>query len=231
MNREQTMEGTGLTFGASGSDYASALRRALPVLVIATLVAASVAYAVSRFVMSPVYESSATVIVKESAPGANEGDSAVFRIFNNDQSIGTTFEEMARQPSVTTAAASRLAVSIDVFSSRAGAHAVPKTPLIELSYKDDSPQRAAGAVTIYTETFLATMNQMAWLPGQVLLVSKATAPIAPIGPRAALNTAVAAIAGLVIAISLVCVREYAWAARRTRLHQAGQVPDKAGHRV
>jgi capsular polysaccharide biosynthesis protein len=191
-------------------DYAQALRHSVPVLVLASLLAVLVAYAISSFVLSPVYQSSATVIVKV-APGSSTSDAAVNRLFTSDQSVGATFEELAKQPTVTTDGAARLGISTATFTRHATAHSIPKTPLIQLLYSDSSRSKAQRGARAYASAFVAEMQRAAWVPGQALPVSGATFPAAPTTPRTGLNVALAAIAGLVVGAMVVCFAAYSQA--------------------
>jgi len=199
---------------AARPDYLGALRRSLPLLVFTILLAALVSFVISRDVLTPVYRSSATVIVKV-APGSASSDSAVNRLFTSDQSLGATFEELAKQSNVVGDAAARLGVPRATFTRHATAHSIPKTPLIQLFYSDSSPSKAEHGARAYTAAFLAEMTRAAWVPGQALPVSGATVPRGPSTPRTGLNVALAAIAGLAVGIMVVCVAAYSRATAPT----------------
>lgn len=205
-------EGASAGLAWNEPDYAGALLRAWPALLLAVIVAAVTALGVSRLLLPATYQSSATVIVQ---PTAATGAEQPPRTFANDQSLGATFEELARQAAVTTVAAGSMNESQRVFLSHASVHSVPKTPLIELTYSAASAQQAARGAQTYADAFVGMTEATAGLPGLVSTVSKSSLPQSPTGRRTGLNMVVAALTGLVIAMALVCVRE-TWITRRRR---------------
>jgi capsular polysaccharide biosynthesis protein len=182
--------------------------RALPLILLFGVAAAGTAVLVSKVALSDRYVSTATVIIKATAPLQPAADSPVYRVFASDQSIGATFEQLAKQPAVMAEAASQLRVSQSAFRTHARAHSIPKTPLVQLSYTADTANGAANGASVYARSFLDSTKQMPWLPAQVSPVSAPVAADAPSGPRTGLNTVVAALAAILLGLGIAVFREY-----------------------
>lgn len=186
--------------------------------VLATLcgvIAASLSYYVSEFVLPQVYESSTTLILQNQSTGQTPQTSAnTYDQFLADQSMVATFKTLALQYPVAVEASTDAGLSPSQLYGKVTAHVVPTTTLLVLSYQGKDAARTADVVRAYAAAVMRLSVSRQWVPGRTLaVVGDAMTPRAPIRPRVVLNTAVALVAGAAVPLLLL-------AARRARLQSA-----------
>lgn len=198
---------------ASSESVLLTLRRRWYLVLLAGALAAGAALAVSVLLLPTVYRSSATIIVSN-PPATDE----VVRSgpFVDDQSLSETFAQLALQPAVAEAVARELGLRTSQLEGRVSVRAIPRTPLVVISYDGATPDEAAQGSQIYTAQFVQSSRRTTFLPGRVLIVSGATLPTEPIAPRPLLNTLVAGIAGLLLGVGLLVARASLAAAQGAR---------------
>lgn len=193
--------------------YASAVGRRWLLLLVLAVAAAGVGYVLSGQ-LPQVYRSSATLLVQQPPDAAgNRPPSDPFV----DEALSATFAELARQPEVAAAAATRLGVEATEIGRRMDVRAVPNTPLVLFEATGRTAEDAAGVNRAYVEQFVAVSEARGWLPGRVVPVSAATTPASPVSPRPVLNALVAATATVLLMVLAICLRRRATAVppRRT----------------
>lgn len=202
------------------------LGRRWPWILLATVVAALGAYAVSDLVLPAVYRSSSTVIVTNQAAVLPDGQDLPIDPFVDDQSLSETFEQLALQPSVADPVARELGMRTKQLQEAVSVHAVPRTPLVIISFQAENPAAATRGAQAYTAQFVTSTRRSSFLPGKVLVVSGATRPADPVGPRSVNNALVAGAAALALSLGLVLARGTG-AARREERDLAAE--DEAPH--
>jgi capsular polysaccharide biosynthesis protein len=191
------------TTNPSAWEFASALGRSWFVLLLATAATAGAVFALSTSVLPKSYSSQATLLV-DPAPGGTGSGAPTY--FVDDQSVGKTFEQLALQPVVASAVAKELDVDPLEPQKHVVVHAVPKTPLVQITYTAGSPADAARGAAAYSNAFLRGVLSGTWLKAQATIVSPATTTSHQTAPRTLLDTVVAGIAGFLLAVSVVCLR-------------------------
>jgi capsular polysaccharide biosynthesis protein len=190
---------------AGRSVYLTSLRRRWLVVLLAAVFAAAAAYLVSDRVLPTTYRSSATVIVLNQAQPTPAGGAVPIQPFVDDQSLSETFQSLALQPDVTDQVARDMGLRPSEASRRVGARAIPRTPLVVLSFDASSPDEAARGARSFAAQFVQSTHT-GFLPGRALIVSGAIRPTQPIAPRPVLNALVAGLAGLLLGLAVVLAR-------------------------
>lgn len=181
----------------------SVLRRTVPLVLLAGLLAAVAGYVISERLLPNVYRSSATVIVNQTQARAPDAPLAT-EPFTNDQSLGETFQELALQPNVSDQVARDLDESPAELRRATTVRAVPRTPLIVIAVEGSTPDQAARRTQAYTAQFVQSTLGNDVLPGRALVVSAATVPTETVAPRPLLNALVAGVAALLLGIGGIC---------------------------
>lgn len=197
--------------------YLRALRRSALLVVAAVLLAGTSAHYLSERVLPRTYESSALLIIIPS-----EASSDSVRVhpglsgFVPDQSISETYRQLGDSIPVASAASADLAVSISQLRSQVSTRAVQKTPLLRLSARADDPRESSRLAQGYASAFVRTAERLDWVPGaKIALASPAAGAGAQVSPRTLLNTTVAVVVALLLAVTAVAA-----AARFGRLGHA-----------
>lgn len=190
------------------SVYLAALRRGWIVVVLAIGLAVGSALAVTELLLSPVYRSSSTLLIKNQPASLAPEVTLPAEPFIDDQSLSETFEQLALQPDVVAAVASRMGLRPSEVQDRVQVHALPRTPLVVISFDGPTPGSAARGAQAYTADFVQRTQRNDVLPGRALVVSAATVPVEPVAPRPALNALVAGVAAGFLTLLVLLARAH-----------------------
>ena len=160
------------------------------------------------FFVSKKYDSSTTLIVGKPEGYANTSDSSTYsQVMTNQQLVGT-YSEIAKSDSVMTKVVSNLGLDMtdSQLANKIGVKTVNDTELIEITVTDTSANRAA---QIANETAKVFMENVAGLMkiNNLQIVDTAVVNNTPVSPNLKLNLAIALLAGLVISIFIIFLRE------------------------
>lgn len=131
--------------------YIALLRRWLWLLVLATVLAGGAAYLVSRQ-MTPVYEASTTVLIREASNSVNASD---YQSIITSERLASTYAEMMKNTPILEAVREQVDPSMSVRRLRQSISVRPirDTQLIEIDVEDTNPQRAANVANILVDVF------------------------------------------------------------------------------
>jgi capsular polysaccharide biosynthesis protein len=188
--------------GATTSSFLHTLRSRWLLVLLTPLVAATAAYFVSVMALPTVYRSTATVIV-HNKPATVPAGTLPVDPFVDDQSLGETFKQLAVQPAVTEQVARDLGMLPKAVTDHVTVQSLPRTPLVVISFDAATPGLASRGAQAYAAQFVQSTASATDLPGTALVVSGATRPLEPIAPRTLLNTVVAGLAGLLLALGVL----------------------------
>jgi len=160
------------------------------------------------FFVSKKYDSSTTLIVGKPEGYANTSDSSTYsQVMTNQQLVGT-YSEIAKSDSVMTKVVSNLGLDMtdSQLANKISVKTVNDTELIEITVTDTSANRAA---QIANETAKVFMENVAGLMkiNNLQIVDTAVVNNTPVSPNLKLNLAIALLAGLVISIFIIFLRE------------------------
>lgn len=131
--------------------YIALLRRWLWLLVLATVLAGGAAYLVSRQ-MTPVYEASTTVLIREASNSVNASD---YQSIITSERLASTYAEMMKNTPILEAVREQVDPSMSVRRLRQSISVRPirDTQLIEIDVEDTNPQRTANVANILVDVF------------------------------------------------------------------------------
>ena len=173
----------------------------VPLLVLAV----AISTVVSFFVLTPIYESSTTLLVGQSAMGAQ----IIYQDIQLNRQLVKTYEQIAKSTTVANdiIADLNLDISTGQLLNKIEVRQVGVTEIISISVLDPSPEQAAflanGVARVFMEHVKVHMNT-----DNVSIIDPALAPRTPIRPRKMINIAVAAALSLIAGVFLVLFFEY-----------------------
>ena len=205
-----TREKTTLDF----SLYLRAMRRSAPILILLPVLAAVVAYAVSK-TLPPVYEAKASLLVRPSQPLAPIDPSVAS--LTSDQVSRTYASLMTQRPILEKVATDlNLRVRPDQLISQIKVTPQPNTSIIDVTVDSTSRTAAHDIADTLVRDFIADVKQIqkqetqapnARSADNLVIVAPAVVADAPVSPRIALNVVIAAVIGLMAAVGLAVLRE------------------------
>jgi len=182
-------------------------------ILLCTVVGAAVSFAVSTYLVVPVYRAATTLMVKtrgltnQNAFSSRGND---YDTFLADEYMTTTFKELAQKRPVAEVAARALHMDLAKLYGHIQVDIIPKTPLLVVSFDSPDPSQALTVNSVVATNLIQLAQESEWIPGRELaVIEPAVRPQAPVSPRIWLNTAIAAVVGCVLALAGVFFLEYA----------------------
>ncbi len=186
--------------------YLRVILKWLWLIVVGTLLAGGLAYAVSPR-LPPVYRASTSLLVRASSAGSD----AHTEMLVNRYLSATYRELLTKRPIIETAGRNlSLAPSaIAKLASKVIVWVVSDTSVIQLAVEDTDPHLAKDLAHEIVSVFLQAQEVAEGEAGMdIAVVEPASLPTSPIAPRKSLNTLVAAIGGCVLAVGVAFLIEY-----------------------
>ncbi len=207
----------------SGDEIELDLRKILKVMrkwsrliVVITLMTTVGSALISYYVMTPVYQAKALLMV---TVASDKLQTTTNQVNKTDPKTGTT----APMPVLTMntylgqlkseALIKRVQTQLDLtnssigsISSKISASIVENSNLIEVKVSDTDPQMALAIANAVSEQYLELMREFMF--SSVVVISPANLPTSPIKPNKQLNTIVAFILGFIISVLLAFLLEY-----------------------
>lgn len=187
------------------------LRRRAKVIIGTTLACVVVAALVSFFVLTPVYEATTTLFAGRatvtpenvSTPQTLQSEMAIAKELVKD------YQELATSRAVLQQVINdmNLQMTPEELSELVSVQLKNGTRIIMISVKNTDPNMAALMANKLAEVLINAVQQILNVEN-VQVIDAATVPDEPVSPRKTLNTAVAAVVGLMAAIVLAFIFEY-----------------------
>jgi len=187
------------------------LRRRAKVIIGTTLACAVVAALVSSFVLTPVYEATTTLFAGRatvtpenvSTPQTLQSEMAIAKELVKD------YQELATSRVVLQQVINdiNLQMTPEELSELVSVQLKNGTRIIMISVKNTDPNMAALIANKLAKVLINAVQQILNVEN-VQVIDAATVPDEPVSPRKTLNTAVAAVVGLMAAIVLAFIFEY-----------------------
>lgn len=179
----------------------NAVRQHLAALILCTLVAAAAGFVVSRFVMTPQYESSALMIVNtRQDASANVTSDQI----TSATKLVSTYSIIIKSDTVLQQVINDLGLNLsyDSLRDRVTVSAVDDTQVMKITVRSDNPEWARQVCDKITEVSPNAILE-AVEAGSVKVISKAAVPTDPVSPNIEKNTALAAVVGLVLCLGVI----------------------------
>jgi succinoglycan biosynthesis transport protein ExoP len=187
-------------------EYLRIIRKWLWLIVVGTLLASGLAYAVHPR-LPPIYRATTSLLIRT----AVDGSDAHARMLVN-RYLSATYRELLTKRPILEAAGRNLNLApstIAQLNSKVTVWVVADTSLIQLAVQDADPQLAKDLANEIVAAFVQIHGVSEGEPGaDITVVEPASLPTAPLAPRVSLNTLVAAIGGCVLATGVAFLIEY-----------------------
>ena len=188
--------------------YFSVIRRWLWLIVACTLLGAASAFLVSSWMTPVYYRASTSLLVR--VEGSTDSDYAAILA---SQHLAMTCEELLTKRPVIEAAAQALGLDPGQIEGKVQVRLVPDTPLIELTVEDNDPHLAMAIADGIVAAFMRISRESGGIRARdLIVVESATRPLkpveSPVQPRTLKSTALAAVAGAMLAVGMAFLLEY-----------------------
>lgn len=172
------------------------------------LLAALISGVITFYVIKPVYQSSATLIVGKKAPDSSE-EPLARQLLEANRLLAKTYGEIAKSRTVREQVIDQLGLKLtaDELYSKISVNQVDDTEILEITVTDTDPQLAADIANVTVWKFSVAVIDIKKIDS-VSFIDKAVAPTAPIKPNKIKNILIALIMGLIAAFGISFWLEY-----------------------
>ncbi len=185
--------------------YLQIIRRRWWLLVMGPVLAGLAAFAVSKQ-LTPVYSTSATLLINQTqVPGTVQYNDIL-----TSERLTNTYAQLIKRDQIFSDVRTRLDLPLttDQISSKISVSTISNTQLLRITVEDPSPKLAADIANTTATAFIDDNANSLGRPGTVSVAEDARVPTSPSKPNIKLNTALAAMMGLLVVGCLVFVLEY-----------------------
>lgn len=161
----------------------------------------------SFFIVTPIYESSTTVMV--SSPVSPTSGMVDMNELNLNRRLAETYGEIVRSRRVAeqVIAEMELFMNPGEFNSKIQVSQVRDTEFIRISVTDPSPRLAANIANHTAEAFKENVVEIMNV-NNVSTLDVAVTPNSPVSPNKTLNIAIGAVLGIMLGVFIVFLKEY-----------------------
>lgn len=171
-----------------------------------TVVAVIAAGIISFFVMTPIYESSSTLLVNYKQ---NQETVMTYSDIQMSQKLVDTYSEIIKSRSVAEAVLQKLDLDLTPgqLSSKITVSKVSDTEIIRINVQDEDPAMAALIANTVSDVFKKEVKSIMTVDN-VSTIDTAVAPENPVKPNKLMNIAIAGVLGVMVSVGLVFVFEF-----------------------
>lgn len=171
-----------------------------------TVVAVIAAGIISFFMMTPIYESSSTLLVNYKQ---NQETVMTYSDIQMSQKLVNTYSEIIKSRSVAEAVLQKLDLDLTPgqLSSKITVSKVSDTEIIRINVQDEDPAMAALIANTVSEAFKKEVKSIMTVDN-VSTIDTAVAPENPVKPNKLMNIAIAGVLGVMVSVGLVFVFEF-----------------------
>ncbi len=204
VERELNMENT--EYEIDLREIFGMLKKRWLMIVSMTTVAVIVAVVVSFFVLSPVYESSSTLLVSYKQ---NQDAVMTYNDLTMSQKLVNTYSEIIKSRSISEEVLKKLDLDLtpDQLSEKISVSKVSDTEIIRIKVQDEDPALAALIANTVSEVFKKEVKSIMTVDN-VSTIDTAIAPENPVKPNKMMNVAIAGVLGVMVSVGLVFVLEF-----------------------
>ncbi|NLM75915.1 MAG: chain-length determining protein [Clostridiaceae bacterium] len=176
------------------------------IIVLFTILAVAASGFLSFYVLTPIYETSTTLIVNKPAE-------SISAIQYNDvllsQKLAKTYGEIIKSRTVLSRVIENLSLNYTVgeFREKISVLSVNDTEIIEIKVTDENPELAALIANELANVFMGEVTRIL-KADNVQVIDQALVPQFPVKPRPMFNMAVAGVLGAMLGLGIILVREY-----------------------
>ncbi|WP_073998312.1 YveK family protein [Anaerococcus urinomassiliensis] len=182
-------------------------------IIILGLLIGGISYGISSFVLTPKYDSNATMIISNSTnvdsqnmPQANVELSQI----NANKALISTYSEIVKSRGIADKVISNLNLDMDYeeFSEKVSIESVKDTQIISVMVVDTIPERAQDIANETANIFKDSIGDIMKVDN-VQILDGATLPEKPSSPNIKKNTAIGVVLGLILGVMISIFKELA----------------------
>ena len=179
----------------------NAVRQHILAIILTTLVLAAAGFGVSKFLMTPMYQASALMIVNTRQDITSNVTSDQI---NSATKLVSTYSIILKSDTVLNQVIENLGLNMDYqqLANRVTVSAVDDTQVMKVTVTSDNPEWARQVCEQITQISPDVILE-AVEAGSVKVISNASISPKPVSPNVSRNTALGAVAGLVISVGIV----------------------------
>lgn len=179
----------------------NAVRQHILAIILTTLVLAAASFGVSKFLMTPKYQASALMIVNTRQDITSNVTSDQI---NSATKLVSTYSIILKSDTVLNQVIENLGLNMDYqqLANRVTVSAVDDTQVMKVTVTSDNPEWARQVCEQITQISPDVILE-AVEAGSVKVISNASISPEPVSPNVSRNTALGAVAGLVISVGIV----------------------------
>ena len=179
----------------------NAVRQHILAIILTTLVLAAAGFGVSKFLMTPMYQASALMIVNTRQDITSNVTSDQI---NSATKLVSTYSIILKSDTVLNQVIENLGLNMDYqqLAERVTVSAVDDTQVMKVTVTSDNPEWARQVCEQITQISPDVILE-AVEAGSVKVISNASISPEPVSPNVSRNTALGAVAGLVISVGIV----------------------------
>jgi capsular polysaccharide biosynthesis protein len=188
-------------------EYLQILKRRWWMIALITLLVVLATVVYTFFVVTPMYESSTTVMV--SSPVSYSAGTVDMNELNLNRRLAETYGEIVRSRRVASEVIEDMNLDLTptTFNNKIQVSQVRDTEFIRISVTDPSPSVATAIANNTAEAFKSNVVEIMNVDN-VSTLDEATEPTSPVSPNEQLNIAIGVVLGLMLGVFLVFIREY-----------------------
>lgn len=207
-------------------------------IIIFGLLAGGIAYGISSFVLTPKYDSNATMIISNStnvdSQNPQQANVELGQIQANKALI-STYSEIVKSRGIADKVINNLGLNMDFaeFSDKVSIESVKDTQIISVKVVDTIPERAQDIANETANIFKDSIGDIMKVDN-VQILDGATLPERPSSPNIKKNTAIGVVLGLILGVMIAIFKEIADTTIKTQedinqyfdIPVIGIIPDK-----
>ncbi len=171
-----------------------------------TVVAILVSVIVSFFVLTPIYQTSTTLMVSYKQ---NQESIMTYNDLQTSQKLVATYSEIVKSERIADLVIEQLNLDLTAadLNDKVSVSQVSSTEILKISVNDADPELAALIANTISSVFQKEINKMMEIEN-VSTIDVAKVPDSPIKPNKMMNIAIAGVLGMMISVGLVFVLEF-----------------------
>ena len=192
-------------------ELAKKLIKHLPLMILLAILVGGSSFALSKFVITPKYDSNATMIVsssKQSTDPNNPQAAVELSQINANKALISTYSEIVKSKGIADRVIANLGLDMDYeeFSNKVSIEPVKDTQIISVKVVDTIPERAQDIANETANIFKQSIGDIMNVDN-VQILDGATLPEEPSSPKVMKNTAIGVILGFILGMAIVMIKE------------------------
>ena len=188
-------------------EYFRIIQKRFWIILLITLVSATISGTISFFVLQPVYQTKTTLIVDTN--NNEETQIVTGDQFNVSQKLAVTYGEIIKSRTVLEPVIKKLRLdeTYEELVGKITVSPVKDTQIISISVQDSNPIKARNIANQIPIVFTKEAKRITNANG-VEVIDEAIKPVNPIKPNKMMNIAIAILLGMVIGLFIIFILEY-----------------------